>query len=299
MSGTSIRVCAAAGAIACLLLAIAYFSPSGRLEDWPKRGANRDTAKATFEDKPIEADSSVTDLVERKNAAATSGDQSRRWSIDLDPAALAIEAQSNPDAADDLAYLIGLCAHFEYVPAGDTEHRLAQPAWAKIAATCTKRSAEDLTSSLATAAAFDSKERDAFNEALEKAPTLENLQEKDRVLAEIIDNSSDIELVAHAAKSYFDRERMLAWANSEIPASLLADGDVSLISTSVAQSLACQIGRDCSPYALATLHECAGTAGCVPGMSLQQVINMRHSPQDQALINDFVRTLVRRRQGGG
>lgn len=109
-------------------------------------------------------------------------------------------------------------------------------------------------------------------------------------LKELLRNSQDVELRVSAAAAYVTPSYLRDLAEGSVPPSLHSypvglQIDVSLI-------YGCQIGLDCSPSALATLGECAVTQPCQPGASLQQVVEIRRSPQEMNLIRLAVTDLI-------
>lgn len=295
---SAIRIGRAVGAVACLLFLSGYLLYRGLGLDWPWNGPEESVTEQPRIDHQGARDVKL-EASDGRAAAETTGYPYARGSTGFNPLDLLTAAQSDPRASEDLAFYIRFCSRFIVVAAeGKPDDRYKHPAWARLLAGCDQQTFTELTASLATVAKPESEEWQAFMQAVDLPPTLKNLAERDRAVSAILETSQDPELIGNAAVAYFDRDRIHAWAGSRVPATL-AQGDVSYFVADLAQTIACRSGRDCSPFALGTLHECASMAACRPGTSLEQIIRLRRSPQEMALIDEFAGRILKSRSRWG
>ena len=117
---------------------------------------------------------------------------------------------------------------------------------------------------------------------------------RDTLALSIIHNSSNPMHVAYGALEYFHDQRIKEWSNVEggQPASTLVIPDADQFRIDLSLFLACRVGRNCSGYTWAALSECAVTAYCRPGMSMEQIIAGRRSPAEMKLIVDFTNRVL-------
>lgn len=170
--------------------------------------------------------------------------------------------------------------------------RFQTPAWRIWAEGCSSQRQATWAALLRSAAAPRSADVETLAALPADSSDAEQLERRDRILEDILANTSDAEVGATAAYVYLDRERQLAWAAGEIPNSLLLPEGSESLRMDAAIALACKMGRDCSPYSPHVLAECAATAGCLPGAGMEQILAMRRSPQDLQLIDVLVDRLL-------
>lgn len=182
---------------------------------------------------------------------------------------------------------------------GERSERFEHPAWRPWRDACSFERSLRWTNLLRAAPPPSSPDIDAFSALPVNTDDPDELAARDRVLEELLARTDDIELAASAAWLYADRSRQLAFANGELPNSLLSPGGSDALRTDVAIAFACRVGRDCSSFSQLTIAECATTAGCTPGTSMQQIMTMRRSPQELQLIDIMLGRLLELRRGGG
>jgi hypothetical protein len=156
-----------------------------------------------------------------------------------------------------------------------------------------------MTQALATSSRATSPEVEALGIAASEAgDSVERLAARDELAVQIIRDSADPDAVAFAAHTYLDNDRMMVWGEGNLPNSLLT-GDTSNFAMDTAISLACRAGADCSPWAPRVMAECASTNLCSPPMTMDQIIGLRQSPQERALMEEYLRRLLAMRGNGG
>ncbi|MBE5316245.1 MAG: hypothetical protein H4O13_12700 [Xanthomonadales bacterium] len=212
----------------------------------------------------------------------------------------ALAAGGDEEAITQLGALMRSCGGVlgnQYT--GERSERFEHPAWRPWREACSFERSLRWTKLLRAAPPPSSPDIDAFSALPVNTDDPDELAARDRVLEELLARTDDVELAASAAWLYADRSRQLAFANGELPNSLfLAEGSEAL-RTDVAIAFACRVGRDCSPFSQLTIAECAMTAGCTPGASMQQIMTMRRSPQELQLIDTMLGRLLELRRGRG
>lgn len=201
-----------------------------------------------------------------------------------DPVALAHAAQTDPVAARDWGGLHALCAGVELRSARGSS---LPAAWRAYEQACAR-----LAPSLQSARAVEVKPFD--HPDVRRLAALEALPEEDPMreqgLAEVMRTSSVAAFRTDAAMSLLTSKRLREWGGEVLPP-LLVDNTLALqIDASLLYG--CKIGLDCAPYSFSSLGECALTSPCSPGTPLQQVIELRHSPQELHLLRNVVDRLV-------
>lgn len=295
---------AALGMMAFLLVFLGYRSPF--YSSWRSPWAEPVDALVR---QPVARGLPAEDGVsERRGTVAAAATNPLGKGAAVDPLALVIAAQSDVTASDDLVAYIKICDHVrsQFIPReqggrGKRDDRFRDPAWAMLAARCDKRTAEQLLAGLGNSTARDSDQWlaiERFMDLAEDPSAVEHLEERDRFAQAILETSKEPELVAAAAELYFDRARLREWAAYNLPDSLLQDKP-SRFDSDLATMIACRVGMDCSPFALRTIAQCLEITSCRPGMSLEQVIRMRRSPQEMELIKEFAGRILQRRPPGG
>lgn len=206
-------------------------------------------------------------------------------------------SRSDVRAANELVSFVKLCRTAlgnEYT--GARTARFQDPRWRQWVQSCDWNTLSELMDDMGNWAKPQSQAWDEL-EALALPNTgLAELAERDAIASRIIEESDDPELVAQAAYVYFDNERLRAWAAADLPHSM-RQHDVSDLSADLSLLLACQLGKDCSATAVSVLSECATTAMCYPGLSMEEVIALRRSPQDMILMRSYVQQVLKRRHG--
>lgn len=248
------------------------------------------------------------------NAAAVEGSPSRPESASLarrrrmpdrDSAAgsfdlneLLARARTDPAAAENAVAFVSTCSAVlgnEYD--GRRAVRFDDARWRPWAERCSRDVLARVMEDMGNWAKPQGQDWDTLQDALAPESTEaspEALAQRDALASAILAESSDPELVALAAYVYFDDQRLRAWALADLPRSLVQP-DLSEWRFDLATLLACRVGRDCSPTSAVVIAQCAQTAGCYPGMSLEDVLALRRSPQDIALMRGYVRQVLAKR----
>lgn len=207
---------------------------------------------------------------------------------DADLGALRVSARSDPNAAQQLGNILSLCSlllgesHSDRKPS-----RFDDVRWAPWTRMCEAQSPHLLMSEMDLWA----QPQGSLWEELDLVDALGNTPEENEIRNEvafrILEKGDDPELMAQAALLYFDRERLREWAPPGMTGAL-ARGGLSEFRVDLALLLACRVGRDCTARSIQSVAECAMTAMCYPGMTLEQVIALRQSPQEMKLLQLYV-----------
>ena len=216
-------------------------------------------------------------------------------SVDFHLEEMSNSARMDPDAARILGAFVGMCSLAlgnEY--SGAMAERFEDLRWAPWLRECNRERLATLIKEMGTWAQPTGTGWDELEQVAGLDDSLEAMARRDVVTSRILEESNDPELVAAAARLYFDRERLRAWASFDLPNSL-ARQDVTDFRDDLALLLSCRVGGECSGGALETTAECAATSTCYPGLSMEQVIALRRSPQDMALIRRYVQRIVEKR----
>lgn len=211
----------------------------------------------------------------------------------------ALVRQGDQRALGQLGALISLCARLPSgVDANPGRARFQAPLWQGWAQACQSRDSASWLSLIQSHASVSSSEAQTLASLPLDDASVEQLERRDRILEELLARTEDAEIGAAAAYVYLDRERQLAWAQGEIPNALQSAEGSESFRLDASIEFACRMGRDCSPHSPYVLAECAHTAGCLPGVTMRQILEMRRSPQELQLIDTLLGRLLELRGGG-
>lgn len=200
-------------------------------------------------------------------------------SEELNADALAEQALHDPSAARQLHGLFMLCE-------GLSSRGTSTPEWERYKRMCDRSTSA--RSQLVRATTGGQSADWTRLAALSELP--EDDETREEGLKQLLRTSRDIELRMSVAAAYATSSHLKDWAESASPSSLHSY-PVGL-QIDAALLYGCQIGLDCSPSALFTLGECSVTQPCRPGANLQEVVEIRRSPQEMQLIQTAVARLV-------
>lgn len=250
---------------------------------------------------PSTASSGASRSVEPLRVSAFSDEASAVSSLESEFSAIETLAAGGDDRAiTQLGALMNACSSVlgnQYT--GQRSARFEHPAWRPWLVACSFERSLRWTKIISAAPAPSSPDIDAFTALPVSTDDPAELAARDRALEDLLARTDDADLASWAAWLYTDRSRQLAFANGELPNSLFLPEGSEALRTEVGMAFGCRVGRDCSPFAQLTIAECAATAGCLPGMSMQQIIAMRRSPQELQLIEIMLRRLLEIRARGG
>lgn len=211
----------------------------------------------------------------------------------------ALVRQGDQRALGQLGALISLCARLTSgVDSNAVRERFRASVWQGWAEACQSTDSTAWLALLKSQASVTSSEAQTLASLPLDDASVEQLERRDRILEELLARTEDAEIGAAAAYVYLDRERQLAWAQGEIPNALQSTEGSESFRLDASIEFACRMGRDCSPHSPYVLAECAHTAGCVPGVTMRQILEMRRSPQELQLIDTLLGRLLALRGGG-
>ena len=203
--------------------------------------------------------------------------------------------QGDEKGVSQLGALIALCSQLS----NSDSSRFQSSAWRYWTEACRSQDQSSWVALLRSKPALPSPDNQTLASLPPDDASAEQLDRRDRTIEALLASTPDAEIGAAAAYVYLDRERQLAWAQGEVPNALQLPAGSESLRLDASIEFACRIGRDCSPYSPYVLAECAHTAGCLPGVSMRQILQMRRSPQELQLIDTMLGRLLELRRGGG
>lgn len=182
----------------------------------------------------------------------------------------------------------------------DDQSRIDSPGWAQVVKTCQSVDEQGFDSLMAEASPIASSAL-TFPAWARNAATAEEFAERDRRLMDILRRDARAAAAFNAALLYLDYERFSQWAGTLRPGTIHDESSYrrSRIGLDVAWMMACRLGLDCSAGSGFTISECWSTPGCLPGSPARQVVQMRRSPLELALVDAMAQRLLSERVPGG
>ena len=226
---------------------------------------------------------------------STTSDEFTQTSWPTDELAVieALAASGDAKALTKLGALLQACSLVmgnEYTT--ERSARFDHSAWRPWLQSCSRERSARWSNLISSAPAHNSADHDVLAALTLDTDDPAELATRDRVIEDVLSQSDDPEAAAWAAYLYLDRTRQLAWAAGEMPHSMLLPEGSEAMRTEIAIAFACRVGRDCGSYAPQTVSECAATAGCLPGMSMRQIIELRRSQQELQFLDLMLRRLL-------
>lgn len=191
------------------------------------------------------------------------------------------KAKTDRSAARELQRLSALCGRLKQRHVDPNS--LEAQRWTSIAARCPANLPDPATLAVQALAEPSSQLLDKLSNAVDAG----DFASVEQVASDLLRTSTDADELEVAALEYFAADRLRALAGKSTPRSICCD-DAMSFRVDLSLYLTCSITGSCGPGTAATLSECAATDLCYPGMTMRQVIGLRRSPQEMALLEQII-----------
>lgn len=207
-----------------------------------------------------------------------------------------LASMTDYEAAHELAAHIAICGYLLDSNKAEHDQRLGSELLRQHALDCTESTYAEMQSALGAAARPGSADWERLENAMQGDDTSEGRLKLDQVALDLLSSSDEPELLASAAQAYFEVERVRARFEGRMPPTL-AGPEHRAVLTDLALAASCLGGRGCEGNATRVVAECLATPGCRLGGSMWDVISVRRSPIELAMIRELLDEIRRRRAG--
>lgn len=200
-------------------------------------------------------------------------------------------AWTDPQAADDMTRWSTLCLLLQdtSAPAG----RFSAGEWGKVRRLCDSNHLAHFRSNLSNAALDKSSEVELLRLLVDDAGSVSEA-DRDRLALSVLGNTKVAASAQLAAYTYLNDDRLRNWSDElggrsttmSLPTGMDAFRIDAVLYT------VCAWGQECGGNSLIALSECAATAGCMPGRSVEQVLRSRRSQHEMTLIESFSQRIL-------